>query len=193
MSLTSLTVRDMTKPPSRYDVTIRVAKQDGHQPDPAAFAVIASQAASSRNASVVSVHTAQEIVCQTGHQQLPSPWPSSPARSRPRAGFVHPAGERPVPAVVRRLEEHRLPELVMAAVAGDPDVSHAAAGGFPGRLADARFPAHLRLTGPQLVAERAALWLVLEQGSGHLNDHVLASCGTSMIMVMCADDQSRCP
>ena len=39
----------------------------------------------------------------------------------------HPAGERPVPAVVRRFEEHRLPELVVAAVAGDPDVSHAAA------------------------------------------------------------------
>ena len=53
----------MTKPPSRYDVTIRVAKQDGHQPGPAAFAVIASQAASSRNASVVSAHTAQEIIC----------------------------------------------------------------------------------------------------------------------------------
>ncbi len=36
-----------------------------------------------------------------------------------------------MPAVVRRLEEHRLPELVVAAVAGDPDVSHAAA---PGRF-----------------------------------------------------------
>jgi len=48
----------MDKPSSRYDVTIRVAKQDCHQPDPAAFAVIASQAASSRNASVISAHTA---------------------------------------------------------------------------------------------------------------------------------------
>ena len=40
-----------------------------------------------------------------------------------------------MPAIVRRLEEHRLPELVMTAVAGDPDVSHAAAavGGFLGR------------------------------------------------------------
>ena len=151
----------MDKPPSRYDVTIRVAKQDGHQPDPAAFAVIASQAASSRSARVVSMHTAQEIIWLVSvaalnrHQQLPSPWPSSPTRSRPRAGFVHPAGERPVPAVVRRLVEHRLPELVVAAVAGDPDVAHAAAapGRFPGRLADARFPAHLRLARPQLVTE----------------------------------------
>ena len=37
--------------------------------------------------------------------------------------------------------------------------------------ADARRPAHLRLTGPQLVSERAALWLVIEQRNGHLNDH----------------------
>ena len=77
----------------------------------------------------------------------------------------------------------------MAAVAGDPDVAHAAAavGSFPGRRANARFPAHLRLAGPQLVTERTALRLVFEQGSGHLNDHVLASCGKSMIIVTCAD------
>jgi hypothetical protein len=83
----------------------------------------------------------------------------------------------------------------MAAVAGDADVSHSAAavGGFPGRLADARLPAHLRLAGPQLVTERAALWLILEQGSGHLNDHVLVSCHQSMVIVTCADDQWRCP
>jgi hypothetical protein len=39
-----------------------------------------------------------------------------------------------VPAVVRRFEEHGLPELIVAAVAGDPDVSHAAAapGSLPG-------------------------------------------------------------
>src|SRR6266702_16253 len=43
------------------------------------------------------------------------------------------------------------------------------------------------------MTERAALWLVLEQGSGHLNDHVLASCAKSMIIVTCADDQRRCP
>ena len=32
-------------------------------PDPATFAAAASQAASSRNASVVSAHTAEEIIC----------------------------------------------------------------------------------------------------------------------------------
>jgi hypothetical protein len=38
-----------------------------------------------------------------------------------------------VPAVVWRFEEHRLPQLVVAAGARDPDVSHAAAppGGLP--------------------------------------------------------------
>jgi len=53
----------MDKPASRYDVTIRVAKDDGHQPDPATFAVAASQAASRRNASIVSAHTAEEVIC----------------------------------------------------------------------------------------------------------------------------------
>jgi hypothetical protein len=53
----------MDKPPSRYDVTVRVGKDDGHQPDPAAFASAASRAASSRNASIISAHTAEEIIC----------------------------------------------------------------------------------------------------------------------------------
>jgi hypothetical protein len=47
----------------RYDVTVRVARDDGHPPDPATFAAAASQAASSRNASVVSARTAEEIIC----------------------------------------------------------------------------------------------------------------------------------
>jgi hypothetical protein len=57
------------------------------------------------------------------------------AWSRLGAGFGDPAGKRLVPAAVRRLEEHRLPELVVAAVAGDQDVPHAAtpAGSFAGR------------------------------------------------------------
>jgi hypothetical protein len=63
MSLTSLTLPDMNESPNRHDVTVRVASDDGHQPNPAAFAVAASRAASSRNASVVSAHTADEIIC----------------------------------------------------------------------------------------------------------------------------------
>jgi hypothetical protein len=53
----------MRKPRSRHQVTVRVAKDDGHPPDPATFAVAASKAASSRNASVVSAHTAEEVIC----------------------------------------------------------------------------------------------------------------------------------
>jgi len=89
-----------------------------------------------------------------------------------------------VSAVVRWLEEHRLPELVVAAVAGDPDMAHAAAatGRFAGRFAQARRPAHLRLAGPQLMTERAVLRLVLEQGNGHHNDHAPASCDESTTM-----------
>ena len=59
----TLTVPGMNDPPSRYDVTVRVAKDDGHPPDPAAFAVAAGRAASSMNTSVVSAHTAEEIIC----------------------------------------------------------------------------------------------------------------------------------
>ena len=63
MSCTTLTVRAWTNPPSRYDVTVRVAKDDGHFPDPATFAAAASTAASSRNASIISAHTAEEVIC----------------------------------------------------------------------------------------------------------------------------------
>ena len=58
-----LTVPGMDKPPSRYEVTVRVAKDDSHPPDPATFAAAASQAASSRNASIISAHTAEEAIC----------------------------------------------------------------------------------------------------------------------------------
>ena len=49
--------------PARYEVAVRVAKDDGHPADPATFAAAASQAASCRNASVVSAHTAEEVIC----------------------------------------------------------------------------------------------------------------------------------
>ena len=56
----------MDKPPGRYDVTVRVAKDDGHPADPAMFAAAANKAASRRDASVVSAHTAEEIICVVG-------------------------------------------------------------------------------------------------------------------------------
>ena len=78
-----------------------------------------------------------------------------------------------VPDIVRRFVERRLPELVVAGAAGDPDVAHAAAsfGPLPGGRADARLPADLGAAGPQLMAERAELGLVFENGYRHENDH----------------------
>ena len=62
MSDTGLTLPDMTEPPRRYDVTVTVDRDDGYPPDPAAFAVAAEQAASARAASIVSAHTASQII-----------------------------------------------------------------------------------------------------------------------------------
>ena len=63
MSDTTLTVPSMSEPLRRRDITIRVATEAGCQPDPAAFAVTASRAAADRGASIVSAHTAEEIIC----------------------------------------------------------------------------------------------------------------------------------
>ena len=59
---TGLTVPGMTEPPRRYDVTVTVDQDGGHHPGPAEFAVAARQAASARAASIVSAHTAGQIV-----------------------------------------------------------------------------------------------------------------------------------
>jgi hypothetical protein len=110
----------MDELPRRHDITIRVAKEEGHHPDPAAFAVAASRAAAGRNASIVSAHTAEEIICVV----------SVPAAGRPDAVAIALAvvadalkGAEPAPApgqlgtvpvIVRGLAERRLPELVEA-------------------------------------------------------------------------------
>jgi hypothetical protein len=53
----------MNEPPRRHDITIRVPTEPGSHPDPAAFAVTASQAAAAKDASILSAHTAEEIIC----------------------------------------------------------------------------------------------------------------------------------
>ena len=63
MSYTTLTVPLMHEPPRRHDITIRVAKQAGRHTDPAAFTAAASRAAAGRDASILSAHTAEEIIC----------------------------------------------------------------------------------------------------------------------------------
>jgi hypothetical protein len=52
----------MTELPRRYDVTITVDTDGGTSPNPAEFAVAAEQAASARAASIVSAHTASQII-----------------------------------------------------------------------------------------------------------------------------------
>ena len=53
----------MNEPPRRHDITIRVAKESDRHTDPAAFAAAASRAAAGRDASILSAHTAEEIIC----------------------------------------------------------------------------------------------------------------------------------
>jgi hypothetical protein len=52
----------MIESPRRYDVTVTVDKAGGHSPNPAEFAVAAERAASARTASIMSTHTASQIV-----------------------------------------------------------------------------------------------------------------------------------
>ena len=68
----------MNEPPRRHDITIRVAAGPGRHHDPAAFAVAASQAAEARYASILSAHTAEEIICVV----------SVPAATGPEAAAV---------------------------------------------------------------------------------------------------------
>ena len=72
--------------------------------------------------------------------------------------------------VVRRLVEHRRPQLVMAGSAGDQQMTHAPAlrDCLPCWRADAGLPSNgLRPAQRQGVAEGALLRSVLEQGGGH--------------------------
>ena len=116
--------------------------------------------------------------------RLPLLWPSWLTHSSLGIRCRHPAGKGTVPAVVRGLVERGLPELVVTGIAGDHRVSHAAAvpGSLPGRHADAWLPAHLRLARPQIMTEWAVFRLVLEQRSGHLDDHARTSRSESMMM-----------
>jgi hypothetical protein len=62
MSDTGLTVPGMTELPRLYDVTITVDRDGGGHPNPAEFAAAAERAASARVASIVSAHTASQII-----------------------------------------------------------------------------------------------------------------------------------
>ena len=53
----------MNEPPRRHDIIIRVSAKPGSHLDPAAFAITASQAAAAKGPSILSAHTAEEIIC----------------------------------------------------------------------------------------------------------------------------------
>jgi hypothetical protein len=57
-----LMVPGMNESPHRYDVTVTVARDGSHFPGPAEFAMAAEIAASNRSASVVTAHTAEQII-----------------------------------------------------------------------------------------------------------------------------------
>jgi hypothetical protein len=52
----------MTGTPGWCDVTVTVTRDGGYRPGPAGFAAAAGQAAASRNADVMSAHTAEKII-----------------------------------------------------------------------------------------------------------------------------------
>jgi hypothetical protein len=52
----------MSEPARCFNVTVTVDRDDGPDPGPAEFAVAAGQAASRRDASVVTAHTAGQII-----------------------------------------------------------------------------------------------------------------------------------
>ncbi len=62
MSDIGLMVPGMHETPSRYNVTITVAREGGRLPDPVSFAAAADRAAWRRSASIVSAHTADQII-----------------------------------------------------------------------------------------------------------------------------------
>ena len=102
----------MNELPSRYDIAVTVERNGGTLPSPADFAVIAERTASSRNASVVSAHTVEQIISvvtvETSDRPRPSPWPLvSEALGRPA---VSPILKRTVVAdPVRWLEQLPFP------------------------------------------------------------------------------------
>jgi hypothetical protein len=55
-------VPGMYEPPSRYDVTVTVVREDGWLPHPVRFAAAAGRAAWRRSASIVSAYLADQII-----------------------------------------------------------------------------------------------------------------------------------
>ena len=52
----------MTERTRQYDVTVTIATDDGHLPDPDEYAQHASRAASGRAVSIMRAHTAEKLI-----------------------------------------------------------------------------------------------------------------------------------
>jgi hypothetical protein len=72
----------MTETSNCYDITVTAGRDGGRLPDPAEFAIAAEQAASTRAASVVSAHTAEQIISVVTDQT--SDWPAAVAVAQTR-------------------------------------------------------------------------------------------------------------
>jgi hypothetical protein len=59
---TRLIVPGMHEPPHQFDITVTLARDGGCVPGPAEFAATAQQAASHKNASAMTAHTAEKII-----------------------------------------------------------------------------------------------------------------------------------
>ncbi len=148
----------MTELPRRYDVTITVDRDGGSSPNPANFAVAAEQAASARAASIVSAHTARQIISIV---TVTVPAADRPAAVAVALAVVSDALKRrlrhlsadgtAVPDLMWRLIEPGVPVVLGAArPAPQRQVAHppAPALGLASWLADARHPRNfLRHTG----------------------------------------------
>ena len=120
MSDTGLTVPSMAEPPSRYDVTVTFAGDDGSLPNPAAFAVAAEQAASARSASIMSAHTAEKIISIVTVQAVDRPAAVAIALAVVSEALRRPAASpsrwrTAVADLVWRLVERRIPVILGAA------------------------------------------------------------------------------
>jgi hypothetical protein len=175
-------VSGMTEPPMTYDVIVTVAVDGGCGPDPSGFAVAARQAAVSRNASVMSAHTWDKIISVVTVQ---TPDRSSAASvalavvsealsARPR----HPAADRPMAQVMRRLVEHGVPVVLVAAPAAPQGhvphaQGHARLVPAPGRrcTASTRFSAAYRRQANARTGSAQACGQTMKQAS---KDHALS-------------------
>ena len=89
MSDIGLIVSGMNELSRRYDVTVTVARDGSYLRDPAEFAVAAEQAAMGRNATIVSAHTAEQIISVVAVEARgPSPSPGGRVRSAKPSGRI---------------------------------------------------------------------------------------------------------